>query len=81
MMKLGIHVFIANIKQHFGKTIHKGVNYSCEFCEYKASVKSNLKTHVESIHNGFRYSCNKYEYKASQRHSLSTHINRHHMSV
>ena len=34
------------------KSIHDGVKYSCEYCDFKATEKSNLQNHVKSIHDG-----------------------------
>ena len=32
------------------KSVHAEQHYSCDQCEYKATQKRSLKTHVESIH-------------------------------
>ena len=51
-------------------SIHDGVKYSCEFCDYKATQKGSLQEHVKSIHNGVKYSCDFCDYKETQKCSL-----------
>ena len=46
-MHLKIHV----------KSVHGGVEYICEHCEYKATTRSNLKIHIKSVHKGDKKSC------------------------
>ena len=55
------------------KTIHEGVRYFCDRCDYKATTTSHLKTHKESIHEGVRYSCDCCDYKATRISHLRTH--------
>ena len=31
-------------------SIHRGICYPCDQCDYKANVKENLRQHVDSIH-------------------------------
>ena len=33
----------------------KGVNYSCDQGEYKASRQDNLRRHTQAVHNGIKY--------------------------
>ena len=46
-MHLKIHV----------KSVHEGVKYICEHCDYKATTRSNLKIHIKSVHKGDKKSC------------------------
>ena len=39
------------------KSIHDGVKYSCEYCDYKATEKGSLQKHLKSFHKGVKYSC------------------------
>jgi len=32
------------------QSVHEGIIYSCELCEYKATRKSNLNKHVQTVH-------------------------------
>ena len=36
---------------------HEDVKYSCTFCDYIATQRSNLKTHIQSIHDGKKFHC------------------------
>ena len=31
-------------------SIHKGITYTCNQCDYKFTRESSLKTHIEAIH-------------------------------
>merc|ERR1711909_239136 len=47
-------------KSRMGLYLHtsstqKGISYSCKYCRYKASYKSDLKKHQKSIHKGVKY--------------------------
>ena len=53
----GIHMisvnFVVGTKQGLichVKTVHEGVQYSCDQCDFKATRKHSLKVHVEDIH-------------------------------
>ena len=57
----------------------KGIKYQCDECDYKATLKENLKKHKMSVHIGFKYPCDQCDYKATQKgdlkkHRLSVHI-------
>ena len=43
----------------------KGVKFSCDQCDYKATRKGSLKTHIQSVHEKVRYSCNQCDHQAS----------------
>ena len=60
------------LKRH-KESVHDGVRYSCDSCEYKATTLSHLKTHKEAIHDGVRYSCDSCNYKATTLNSIKTH--------
>ena len=50
----------------------------CNQCEYKATQKSKLVTHIKSIHLGVKYPCAQCDYKATQKRSLLKHIKSKH---
>ena len=52
--------------------------YSCDKCEYKATQKGNLKTHIASIHSKVTYSC---ENKSNLKLILKTHIESIHSKI
>ena len=36
-------------------SIHEGIRYQCDQCDYKATQKRDLKTHRMSVHEGIKY--------------------------
>ena len=57
------------------------VKYPCRQCDYKATQKSNLKTHIESTHEGVKFQCNQCDYKATKQSNLKMHIESVHKGV
>ena len=54
-------------------SVHEGIKYHCDQCDYKATLKSNLKKHNMSIHEGIKYQCDQCDYKATQKGNLKGH--------
>ena len=42
--------FAGHLKEHV-ESIHEGVRYSCDQCDYRATTKGNLKRHEMSKHH------------------------------
>ena len=63
------------------KSIHDGVKFSCEYCEYKAATKRSLQNHVKSIHDGVKYSCEYCDFKATEKSNLQNHVKSIHDGV
>ena len=64
MMESGITVISVmsllvknSIMVNYKKSIHEGVTYDCDQCEYQATTKGHLTTHKQSRHVGIRYNC------------------------
>ena len=75
-----VHVTNVILKQHKSRHLkthvestYKGVRYSCDQCNFKATQKRYLETHVESVHDEVRYSCVHCKYVLGQ-HSVCRHI-------
>ena len=66
------------MQRAFNKMISK---YICEQCDYKATKKGDLSTHINSIHKGVRFPCKKCDYKATQKGTLLRHIESIHEGV
>ena len=52
------------------QSIHEGVRYDCNQCEYQATTQSNLKVHIKSLHEGAEYACDQCDKKYSKRNSF-----------
>ena len=63
------------------KSIHEGVKFPCNQCDYKATQKGNLMTHIKSRHQGVIFPCNLCDYKATQKSNLMTHITFRHQFI
>ena len=63
------------------RTVHEGQMFQCTQCEYKATQKSNLQTHIKSIHDGQTFPCTQCDYKATFKSSLSRHIKCRHENL
>ena len=55
--------------------------YPCDPCDYKATVKSNLKINVDSIHVEVIYPFDQCDYKATQKDDLKKHVESIHKGV
>ena len=53
----------------------------CDQCDYKATTKSTLVTHMKSIHEGVTYPCEQCGYKANRKHHLLKHLKSKHEGV
>ena len=43
-------------------------------CEYKATQKAHLRTHIKSIHEGQKFPCSQCEYKSTKKTLLQKHV-------
>ena len=39
------------------KSIHNGVKFSCEYCDYNAIEKGSIRKYIKSIHDGVVSHC------------------------
>ena len=63
-------------------SIHEGVRFPCEQCDYKATRRGHLLRHKQLIHEGVivMVPCDQCDYKAKEKRSLTKHIkSRHHL--
>ena len=61
----------AGLFQH-KKSVHEWDQYSCNECEYKATVKRHLTRHIKLIHQG-QYPCEQCDYKIKRKDTLHAH--------
>ena len=40
---------------HHKQSVHQGIKYACNQCDYKTATQSNLTIHIKSKHEGIRY--------------------------
>ena len=67
-----LFVFAWLLKRHI-KTVHEGLRYSCDQCEFKATQQGTVNGHIQSIHKGIRYACDKCEYMSTREGNLNLH--------
>ena len=60
-------------KHNHTRSKHGGICYSCKYCGYKASYRSNLNRHQKSIHEGAAFFCNQCDFMATDKGSLKRH--------
>ena len=61
------------------KSIHKGVVYPCNKCEFKATQKGNQARHVKVVHmNIYPVKCDYCEYGCASKHHLEVHVKNKH---
>ena len=70
----------SSLKTHI-ESVHVGMKYPCNQCNYKATTQSSLKTHILSVHDCVKYPCHQCEYKATQQSHLKRHIDSVHEGV
>ena len=59
---------------HHTQTIHDGLRFQCEKCDYQSATNRYLKFHTQSKHDGIGYTCCECDYKATRPHSLKFHM-------
>ena len=53
-------------------------SFHCNHCDYKATMKHHLKTHIDSVHMGVKFPCDQCDYKASRADNLRRHERKTH---
>ena len=66
---------------NLNQSVHQGVKYACDQCDYQATKQSHLTIHIQSIHEGIKYACDQCDYQASTQSSLTSHIQSVHKSL
>ena len=62
------------------KSIHEGVRYPCDQCDFQARRKSSLTEHILK-HEGVKYSCDQCDSQFTDKSSLPKHIQTQHEGV
>ena len=57
------------------------LRFDCDQCDYKATRKNNLLTHLKSKHEGIKYPCDQCDYKGTGKGNLSRHLKSIHEGV
>ena len=62
-------------------SVHEGIKYPCNKCEYKASTQSYLNEHINAIHKGKKFYCKHCDFKTPWRNHLRTHTKSKHLNT
>ena len=68
-----------NEKEVDGQNLYR--MHSCEQCEYKAKLATDLKRHKNAVHDGIKFPCEHCDYKSSFSHSLIRHKKNKHSNI
>ena len=79
IIKLHIRVIFRNTFSLHTK--QEVIRYPCNNCDYQATTKGNLQTHIQSTHEGIKFPCKECEYQATQQIHLQTHIKLKHKGI
>ena len=61
------------------KTVHEGLRYPCDQCDYQGNSMQSLRKHIQSSHEGIKYECEHCNKKLAtpacvRRHIRSVHL-------
>ena len=54
------------------RSVHEGVKYACNQCDYQATQQCSLKRHIQSKHDGVKYPRNQSKFQCPQSDKLFT---------
>ena len=60
------------------RSVHEGIKYPCDQCDYQATDSGNLQRHIQSKHECIKYPCNQCDSKLTRRSHLKSHIKAKH---
>ena len=63
------------------KSVHEGIKYPCNECDYEATLRSNLKNHMEAMHGNNILTCYQCDYQTKWRGAFNAHKKSHTPSV
>ena len=63
---------------HHKQSVHEGIKYACDQCEYQATTQWTLTRHIQSQHEGIKYACDLCDYLATTQWDLTRHIQSKH---
>ena len=61
--------------------VYKEVMYDCNQCDYTATLKGNLTTHIKLFHGKMKYLCNQCNFIFTLQGNLTIHIQLVHEGV
>ena len=74
MIKASIRLHSKEILRHTN-SVHEGLKYICDQCEYKVIKQRNHKKHKQSVYEGVTCNCDQCEYNATNLGNLDTQEN------
>ena len=81
MISVNIKFQLQSILKTHKLSVHEGIAYDCDQCQYQASYNSSLKTHKLITPASVKYKCDQCQYKDFQQGNLKIHKHPSHESV
>ena len=65
------------------QSIHQGIKYACDECDYKATKQNHLNVHIQAKHKheGTKFACNQCDYRTAHKPTLRNHILKIHEGI
>merc|ERR1712179_615640 len=63
------------------KIINRYSKFPCDYCQYSATTKHNLKTHVLSKHEGVKFPCDYCDFRGSTKGNTRAHMKKMHSAM
>lgn len=62
-------------------SVHDGIKYDCEQCDFRATEKGSLAWHVANVHERTKYDCKQCDFKTSKKSSFVNHVANIHQRI
>ena len=56
------------------QSVHEGIQYPCDLCNYQATTMGCLQKHIKSKHEGIKYPCDQCDQQFTGKGHLKKHI-------
>ena len=65
------------VMMRHNRSVHEDLKYQCNDCDYQATIKSNLKNHIDAMHSNNILTCYQCDFKTKWRGAFNSHIKKH----